>query len=361
MMFPLFYYLLVAVISVLLVLIILPSVIHVAKQKKLYDDNSVSRKEHGYGIPRLGGVAVYLSIVLTSLLIIVKNESVLPMYELYAASIILFLMGVKDDLSGVNSHTKLFVQAVISLIITVPGNIRVTNLHGIFNIHELSYAQSTVISVFMIMFIVNSFNLIDGIDGLAGTLGVIACCTFGYYFMQAGQVELTALALATAGSLIAFLAYNYSPAKIFMGDAGSLFLGMLCAVFAIKFIAINEASTLYSLQAAPAFAAAILIVPAFDTFSIVVTRIYNKKSPFKPDRNHIHHRMLRLGLTHLQTTFILGTVNVFFIVLAMLFSQADNQLLLLLFTVILLVMNGFVNYLLYAKTKQAYPFGSLIS
>ncbi len=352
-MFPIFYYFLVTVVSVLLVLIILPSVIHVAQQNNLFDDYSDLRKEHRYGIPRLGGVAFYLSIILTSLLI-KQNGSDLPMYNLYAAGIILFVIGIKDDLAGVHCHTKLIVQAVVAIIITVPGDIRITNLHGILNIYEMDYATSIFVSSFTIMFVVNSFNLIDGIDGLAGTLGLIACCTFGCYFMLTGQTALTALALSTAGSLVAFLAYNYSPARIFMGDAGSLIIGMTCAIFAIKFISINEASSVYSLKDAPAFAVAVLIVPAFDTCCVVVTRIYNKISPFKPDRNHIHHRMLRLGFTHTQTTLILSSVTILFIGLALLLKNADNQVLLSLFAGILLVLNGVVNHLLSLKSKQVF-------
>lgn len=359
-MFPVFYYLLVTIISVLLVLLILPSVIHIAQQNNLFDDHAIPRKSHGYGIPRLGGIAFYLSNILVSLLI-AKNGSGLPMYELYAASIILLIVGLKDDLSGVNCHTKLIMQAVVAFIITIPGDIRVANLHGIFNIYQMSYVPSIFISVLVIMFIINSFNLIDGIDGLAGTLGVIACCTFGFCFMMNNQVGLTALAFSMAGSLIAFLAYNYSPARIFMGDAGSLFLGMTCAVFAIKFISINEASTIFNLQAAPAFAVAVLIIPVFDTCSVIIIRISNKKSPFRPDRNHIHHRLLLLGLTHLQTTILLAVVNIFFIVLALVLNWADCSLLLLLFTAILLASNGLVNYLLRAKTRQEYPVGNLIS
>ncbi len=359
-MFPAIYYLCVTAIAVLLVLMILPSVIHVARQKNLFDDHSLSRKEHGYGIPRLGGVAFCLSIILTSLLV-AKNGSGLPMYDLYAATIVLFVMGVKDDLTGVHFHTKLTVQAVVATIITVPGDIRITNLHGIFNLYQLSYVQSIFVSVLVIMFIINSFNLIDGIDGLAGTLGVIACCTFGCCFILTNQTALAALAFSTAGALVAFLAYNYSPAKIFMGDAGSLFLGMLCAVFAIKFITIKEVSSNLNLQTAPAFALAVLIIPTFDTCSVIFTRLINKKSPFKPDRNHIHHRMLRLGLTHMQTTFILCFTNLLFIGLAFLLNHADNQLMLLLFAAILFMFNGVINQLLRVKAKLVFPVGSLVS
>lgn len=361
MVFSGFYYLLVIAVSILLVLIILPSVIQVARENNLFDDHSLSRKDHGFGIPRLGGVAVFISIVLTSLFVIAKTATNLPLYDLYAAGTILFLVGLKDDLSGMHFYTKFTAQAVVSLIITVPGNIRIDDLHGILNLHQLSYPESIVFSTILIMFVINSFNLIDGIDGLAGTLGLIACGTFGYYFMRSGEIGLAALALSAAGSLIAFLAYNYSPAKIFMGDAGSLLLGLICAVFAIKFIAIKEASTIDSFHAAPAFALAVLIVPTFDTLSVIVIRIANKKSPFKPDRNHIHHRLLRLGLSHLQTTGILAVVNVLFIGLALWFKDADNQLLILFFAGVVLMLNGFVTLLLRAKTKQLFPVGNLIS
>ncbi|RYE30644.1 MAG: undecaprenyl/decaprenyl-phosphate alpha-N-acetylglucosaminyl 1-phosphate transferase [Sphingobacteriaceae bacterium] len=360
MMVPVVYYLLVTVISVLLVLLLLPSVIHIAQQNNLFDDHAIPRKSHGYGIPRLGGITFYLSTILVSLLI-AKNGSELPLYDLYAASIILLIVGLKDDLSGVHCHTKLLMQVVVAFIITVPGDIRITNLQGIFNIYQMGYVPSILISVLVVMFIINSFNLIDGIDGLAGTLGVIACCTFGFCFMMNNQVGLTALAFSMAGSLIAFLAYNYSPARIFMGDAGSLFLGMTCAVFAIKFISINEVSTVFSLHAAPAFAVAVLIVPVFDTCSVILIRVSNKKSPFQPDRNHIHHRLLLLGLTHLQTTFLLAGVTILFIGLALILNQASCSLILLLFLALLFTLNGLVNFLLRAKSNPAYPAGSLIS
>ncbi len=359
-MLPGFYFLLITIVSLLLVLIIMPSVLHIAKQNNLFDDHSLSRKEHGYGIPRLGGIAFFLSFILTSLFII-KNGTDLPMYNFYAASIILFGVGIKDDLSGVHIHTKLIVQAVAAFIIAVPGDIRITNLQGIFGIYQLNFVSSALVSILLMMFVINSFNLIDGIDGLAGTLAVIACCTFGCYFLLTGELVLTALALSLAGSLIAFLAYNYSPSKIFMGDGGSLFLGLACAVFAIKFISINEASAVVKLQDASAFAVAVLIIPVFDTFSVIVTRISNKKSPFKPDRNHIHHRMLRLGLSHLQTTSILAVVNLLFIGLAFVFRQAETPFLLMIFIAMLLMLNSLVNQLLNSKAKSAYPVSSLIS
>ncbi|MGI4806042.1 MAG: MraY family glycosyltransferase [Janthinobacterium lividum] len=349
MLLPEIYILIVTCVSVLLVLIIMPSVIHIAQKNSLFDDHSLSRKDHGYGIPRLGGVAFFASSILTSLFI-VKSGTDLPMYQLYAASIILFGLGIKDDLSGVHFHTKLIVQAVAAFIITVPANIRIENLYGIFNIHHLDPVSSILLSMLIIMFTINAFNLIDGIDGLAGTLSIIACCTFGYHFMLINQMVLATLSFAVVGAVSAFLYYNFSPAKIFMGDAGSMFLGMICAVFAIKFISIKEASAINTMQHAPVLAIATLIIPAFDMLNVIATRIFHQKSPFKPDRNHIHHRMLRLGLTHLQTTVILGTVDLFFIALASLLKNVNTSFTLVIFAAILMLLNGLVR----VKTRSAY-------
>ncbi|RYE28599.1 MAG: undecaprenyl/decaprenyl-phosphate alpha-N-acetylglucosaminyl 1-phosphate transferase [Sphingobacteriaceae bacterium] len=351
-MFQELYFLIVTGISILLVLIIMPSVIHIAQKNQLFDDHSLTRKDHGYGIPRLGGVAFFASSILTSLFI-VKSGTDLPMYQLYAASLILFGLGIKDDLSGVNFHTKLIVQAVVAFIITVSADIRISSLHGIFNVYQLDHTSSILISMLLIMFVINAFNLIDGIDGLAGTLAVIACCTFGYNFILMNQTVLAALAFAISGAVAAFLYYNYSPAKIFMGDAGSMFLGMICAVFALKFISLKEASATDNLQNAPALAVAALIVPTFDTLNVIVTRLYHKKSPFKPDRSHIHHRMLLLGLTHVQTTSILAGINVLFISLSLLLQQSNISFMLILFTAILLLLNALVNGRV--KVKPAYP------
>ncbi|RYE29294.1 MAG: undecaprenyl/decaprenyl-phosphate alpha-N-acetylglucosaminyl 1-phosphate transferase [Sphingobacteriaceae bacterium] len=354
MMFAEMYFFIITCVSILLVLIVMPSVIHIAQKNQLFDDHSLSRKDHGCGIPRLGGIAFFISSILTSLFVI-KPSAGLPMYQLYAASIILFGVGIKDDLSGVHFHTKLIVQAVVAFIITALGDIRINNLCGVFYVDQLNYIPSILISMLLIMFIINAFNLIDGIDGLAGTLAVIAYCTFGYNFMLIHQIVFAALAFIIAGSAGAFLYYNFSPAKIFMGDAGSMFLGMICAVFAIKFIAVKEASAVSIIQNAPVLAVAVLIVPAFDTLNVIAVRLYNKKSPFKPDRNHIHHRMLLLGLTHLQTTLILGAVTLFFIGLALLLQTANTSFMLLLFTAILLLLNAVVNGLVRVKIRSAYP------
>src|SRR4051812_30223208 len=168
----LIYYLVIVIFSCLVTLIAIPSILHVASTRHLYDDLGHFRKSHDHGIPRLGGVAIFVSFTITSLLFCITDKS-LPINYLLTACIILFAMGLKDDLAGVNSHTKFLIQFIICTILVVLGNIRITNMHGVFGLYELPYLLSVGISILIILMLVNAFNLIDGIDGLAATTGIV--------------------------------------------------------------------------------------------------------------------------------------------------------------------------------------------
>ena len=297
------YYITIIVFSILITIIAIPSVLHVARARHLYDDLGHFRKQHDHGIPRLGGVAIFVSFTITSLLFSMTDRS-LPINYVLTACIILFAMGLKDDLSGVNSRTKFSIQFITALILVVMGNIRLTSMYGVFGIGELPYWPSAALTVLTIILIVNAFNLIDGIDGLAGATGVLANGCFAGLFIYMHQFELAAVSLAMAGALLGFLKFNVTPAKIFMGDTGSLLIGLISAVMAIKFIELNKFSTLNPplVYSAPALSVAILSVPIFDTLRVFALRLFAGISPFKADRNHIHHQLLRLGFTHLQST-----------------------------------------------------------
>ena len=171
-------------------------------------------------------------------------------------------------------------------------------------VEALSPSVSFLITLFTIVVITNSFNLIDGVDGLAGSLGLVTFIIFGTYFYFSGELMYSVIALSLAGSLVAFLIYNFNPARIFMGDTGSLLIGLVNSILVIKFIstASNPASVL-PLQSAPALGFAILLVPLFDTLRVVSHRILNRRSPFSPDRNHIHHFLLDLSLSHKMVAF----------------------------------------------------------
>jgi len=351
--YHLMYYIIIVVVSVLITLIAIPSILHVARMRHLYDDLGHFRKQHDHGIPRLGGVAIFVSFTITALLFSMTEKS-LPINYLLTACIILFAMGLKDDLSGVNSRTKFFIQFVVASILVVMGNIRLTSMYGVFGIHDLPYWPSVALSVLTIILIVNAFNLIDGIDSLAGATGVIANGCFAGLFIYMGQYELGAVSLAMAGAILGFLKFNITPAKIFMGDTGSLLIGLISVVMAIKFIELNKFTTIKSpdIYSAPALAVAILIGPIFDTLRVFILRISTGVSPFKADRKHIHHRMLKLGFTHLQTTLILIALNALCIMMALVFRSYGNSILLGLILTICLLFNWAISFFIRSKERE---------
>lgn len=335
----------------------IPSILHVARFRHLYDDLGHFRKTHDHGIPRLGGVAIFVSFTITALLFCMFDKS-LPNNYLLTACIILFAMGLKDDLSGVNSSTKFVIQLIVCVILVVLGDIRLTSLYGVFGIYELSYVLSIAVSILFIMLIVNAFNLIDGIDGLAAVTGIVANTAFAALFIYGKQYDLAAVSLAMTGAIAGFLKYNVTPAKIFMGDTGSLLIGLISAVMAIKFMEVNKASVAGAthIYSVPAITFAILIGPIFDTVRVFVIRVASGTSPFMADRNHVHHRMLRLGLNHLQTTLILAGINVFSIFMVLLCSGYGNSALIIMIVSVSFLFNWTITFLLRSKERRALAF-----
>src|SRR6201990_2191406 len=162
--YPIVYYSFIVTISLLITWLAIPSILHVARFRHLYDDLGHFRKSHDHGIPRLGGVAIFVGFTITSLLFCMTDKS-LPINYLLTACIILFAMGLKDDLAGVNSRTKFLLQFIVAVILVLLGDIRLSSMYGIFGIFALPYLVSVGLSVLIITLIVNAFNLVDGIDG----------------------------------------------------------------------------------------------------------------------------------------------------------------------------------------------------
>ena len=206
-------------------------------------------------------------------------------------------------------------QIFAALIVVYKANIKLTSMYGIFGIYELPVVVSVLLSIFTILVIINAFNLIDGINGLSGSIGALIALTLGSWFLQIDRIDLAIVAFALTGSTIAFLKYNVTPAKIFMGDTGSLLLGLVCSILAIEFIESHKYLTdsPYAFQAAPSVAVGILILPLFDTLRVFTIRALSGRSPFSPDRNHIHHLLIDSGLSHMQATGVLLIVNMMFI------------------------------------------------
>jgi len=351
------YFIFIVVISFIITSATIPSILHVARFRHLYDDLGHFRKGHDHGIPRLGGVAIFVGFTITSLLFCLTDKS-LPINYLISACIILFAMGLKDDLSGVNSSTKFFVQFIVCAILVIFGDIRLTSAYGVFGIFELPYILSVCLTTLFILLVVNAFNLIDGIDGLAAATGIIVNGTFAALFLYIHQYELAAVSFAMTGAICGFLRYNITPAKIFMGDTGSLLIGLISAVMALKFMEVSKTAngSSHQILSVPALTFAILIGPIFDTIRIFIVRIANGVSPFLADRNHVHHRMLRLGFNHLQTTIILISINIASIALVLLLRNYGDSVLIILIVLVSLVFNWMITFFIRSKERESMAF-----
>lgn len=340
--------LLTASVSFIITFLAIPVVMEVADKKNLYDIPD-ERKLHTRLVASLGGVGIFAGFLLASLLSVQGYRN--PEFQsFFAAALVIFFLGLKDDLMILSPSKKFVGQILAASIIIHLGDLRLTSMHGLFGIENISEGFGLALTYLTIIVVINSFNLIDGIDGLAASLGILSMIVFGSYFFVIDQQAYALLSFSLAGSLAAFLIFNHHPAKIFMGDSGSLMIGLVNSILVIKFI--NEADrplVAVPVQSVVAVGFAILIVPLLDTLRVFSIRILNGRSPFTPDRNHVHHLLLDRGLNHAAVTFICVAINVGFILLAY-FGQSlgPNYLLLIMLT---LAFAG-LGMLYYAKTKK---------
>ncbi|WP_262245077.1 MraY family glycosyltransferase [Parapedobacter soli] len=321
-----------------------PSLIKLAYKKRLFDDPALEeRKIHRYRTPNLGGIAVLTSFAFTACLCIPGN--ILPYANyIFASGLLIFSVGLKDDLAALNPYKKFLGQTITALIVVYFADIRLTSFYGVFGIYDIHPVVSYPFTSLLIVFIINAFNLIDGINGLLGSVSIIVTLTFGYIFFRMEEYGLAILAFSMAGSVLGFLRYNLGKARIFMGDAGAYTIGFIVSVLAIQFIELNKPSEATALvdsfsRAVPAVAIAVLIIPIFDTLRVIVIRLAQGKSPFMADRNHLHHRLLDTGMNHTQATLVLSAFNILMIGTALSFQFIGTVELLILIGLAALLMN----------------------
>ena len=304
----------------------IPVIIKISRLKNLMADPG-ERSSHVTKTPTLGGVAIFASTLISYFLWENPDEGQIIHLSI-SAIVILFFLGVKDDILVLSPKKKMFVQVAVSGIVVILADLRIENLFGIFGVNEIPYILSLPLTVFIFIALINAINLIDGIDGLAGGIGMIAGGMFGLWFYLNGHFALACLASSMAGSLAGFLRFNYSKtSKIFMGDTGSLIVGFLLTMFALKFIQLNieyrfNPNASFS---APILAIVVLIVPIFDTLRVFIVRLKDKKSPFIGDRNHLHHLLIDSGLSHFQTSVILWTFTLISTILFLSISKTTDN------------------------------------
>lgn len=334
-------------ISFTITFLAIPVIITVAERKKLFDLPN-ERKIHQNPIPSLGGLGIFAGFVMACLIAIQFHDS--PEFQYFlAASFVIFFLGLKDDILVISPIKKFIGQVLAAFLIIYKGNVQIRSMHGFMGIHELPESFSLLLTYFTIIVIINSFNLIDGIDGLAGSLGLMAAVVFGFYFLQVNMPAYSILAFGLAGSLAAFLIFNFHPAKIFMGDTGSLLIGLINSILVVKFIEVaNAVNVPYPIVPSPAIGFAILMIPLLDTLRVFAIRIVHRRSPFSPDRNHVHHLLLDKGLSHRTITLTLVSINMLAIVLS--YAFRDSGCTWIILAIVLIFFTGIAT-LYYTRPK----------
>jgi UDP-N-acetylmuramyl pentapeptide phosphotransferase/UDP-N-acetylglucosamine-1-phosphate transferase len=296
-------------------LLVIPAIMRVADQKKLFDLPD-ARKLHTRPIASLGGVAIFIGFTIANLLSL--NFSTSPEFQyFFAAALTIFFLGLKDDILIISATKKFMGQLLATAIIIHLSGIRIESMYGFLGINELPGPVAVLITYITMIVIINAYNLIDGVDGLAGGLGILSTAAFGTYFIIAGLPTYAIISFSMTAALVAFMVFNFHPAKIFMGDSGSLLLGLTNAVLVVKFINIAAAKdAVYPIASAVSLGFAILSIPLLDTLRVFTIRIYHGRSPFSPDRNHIHHLLLDRGLNHTWVMLSCVGLNAAFITTA---------------------------------------------
>ena len=333
------YVLLPLFISLLLAWLTIPNIVIISKQKRLFDVPN-ARKVHEKAIPRLGGVSFFpgilvsfcltlgLRYIMGNALNVGYEDAFIAEFMIFSAGLIsLFFVGLADDLVGVGYKGKFVVQILASLML-VSGGIYMKSFYGLFGIWDIPATVGIPITICLVVLIVNAFNLIDGVDGLCSGLSSIASATLCGWFWYNGIPVYAALGMGMLGTLIVFFMYNVtgSRLKVFMGDSGSLMLGFIISFLGLKFSDLNRCG-LFDTPNAPILVMSMIFIPIFDTVRVFTQRILAGKSPFYPDKSHIHHLMLRLGFSHLQSTGIILMAAIFFIILNFLLQNIDINIL----------------------------------
>lgn len=343
--------------ALIISLVSIPSIVAVAKQKELCEKGGGRRLHEGV-IPTLGGCAIFAGLTISMLLFckgVVGSEFV---FGLAAAVIMLFFIGIKDDILLIAPLTKLFGQIFAATLLVVFGDVRITSLGGIFGFYELPYLLSLLLSVFLIITCINAYNLIDGVDGLAGLLSVTAVGVFSVWFYLEGVYSVAIVGVSFIGAVLGFLRYNMfsKKNKIFMGDTGSMIVGLICATMALRFMqynAMEEVSDyLNPIQYAPFVALTFMIVPLYDVVRVMFIRYILHRPIMQPDNHHIHYRLKSLGFTHKQIDFWLVTFNALFAVFSWWISQHLSFLRLVLVEFLVLMFFFHIPQAIITKRKE---------
>ena len=335
--------------------IIIPTINRTARFINLFDyvDN---RKVHFQNVARLGGVAIFAGFIIT-VLIFIDTQKFAFLGPFVGGLVILFFIGLKDDLVIISPFTKLVGQIIAASVIIIPGNCIITNLHGFFGIHEIHWIVGFIISLLIFLVTTNAFNFIDGVDGLSASIGALSSLIFGIWFFLTNNFQLFYISFAVSAALLAFLRFNMFSKnnKIFMGDTGSMFIGYVLSFLVIQFNEIDllvKSTSQFFIYPAPAVAFGVLIVPYFDMLRVIYIRLLSGKHIYSPDKKHFHHLLLELGFSHKQVTFGLVSFSLIFSVLVFWASNYLTIRRLILVELLVVLLISFIPEILVKRKRN---------
>lgn len=329
----------------------IPVVIRLVKKYSLCDVPN-GRKEHSTPIPTMGGVAIIAGMIMALFLWFPFTTQV-PQVSFFFSITVLCCLGIMDDIRDLSAKYKFMIQFALAALIAVSG-IRITSLEGLFGIHDLPVTAQYTFTIVAIVGITNAFNLIDGIDGLAGGLGFMSLVTLGIFLTMSGDANTALIAFALAGGLLAFLYFNFNPARIFMGDTGSLVLGFVIAVLCIRLMQVNNGVSNAVIPHAPVFVLGIVLIPVFDTLRVFATRTWYGKSPFVADKTHIHHLMTNQGYSHALASKVICFIHAFILMEAYWLRNIRMDLAIAILAVIMLIATYTLKHLgtIFPKSRR---------
>jgi len=317
-------------VSVILSWFAIPRIVVISKMKRLFDKPD-DRKSHIDPIPRLGGITFFPIAMFSFALILglryyygyelplaMEGIMLTEFFFIISGMFMIFFIGLGDDLVGVSYRYKFMVQ-ITGAVTLVYAGLTVTDFYGLFGIYAIPEWLGIAITILFAVYVVNAFNLIDGVDGLCSGTSTIILSLLGCWYIYMELYVYAMFAFSMVGVVLVFFQYNVlgRRLKIFMGDTGSLTLGYLIVFMVLKFLKVNTSSypDVYHIHSPLAIFAGLLFVPMFDTLRVFISRVTRGKSPFEPDQTHVHHKLLKMGFSHLQSTVILLVAQIFFIAL----------------------------------------------
>lgn len=343
---PIYYPILFFLGAYLLTFFTIPKIIGLVEYKNLMD-NPNSRSSHAKRTPTLGGVSFFYALIFALFFLRTWCNHQEAIYVIPGLTI-LFIIGLKDDLVVLSPYTKLIAQFIAIVFIISNESFTIQSLNGFLGIQDIPVYIYYAIAGFIMLTIINAYNLIDGIDGLAAIVGIVILIIYATIFYMTGEYFFLLLSLTLNGCLIAFLKYNLSTTseKIFMGDTGSLIVGFIISVLTLKFLALSPEkydSLPFLIENIPLIAISILIVPLFDTARVFTIRLASKRSPFSPDRNHTHHILIDyFKMSHKKASIIIGGFNLVFVYLFIILGSASYNFWLVTVLVITVIVLGYI-------------------